>query len=297
MKPYYEDDLVTLYHGDCVDVLSSGAASDECTCGHSRGEHAAGDDSKCLYLTLPLSVPAAVCSCAEFTGLAHIVVTSPPYNMGLTPGGNGRGMYRPGGNNKGGRFRDGYGDGDYHDAMPQDEYDEWQRAVIELLWECTPSDGAIFYNHRIRVEHGKARLPLGMDFGPAVLRQVITWDRGTGIGVTKRHFCAVAEWVMLLAKPDYRLRDHSASGAGDVWRLGMEADRSHPASFPVGLPLRALDASMARSALDPFAGSGTTLVAAKQLGIPAVGIELSERYCEIAAKRLAQGALFSGEAS
>lgn len=258
-EPYYQDDLVTLYHGDCREVLGNHAnASPDC--------------------------------------MAHIAVTSPPYNMGLTPGGNGRGMYRPSASRKGGRFRDGYGD--YDDAMPQGEYDEWQRDIIELMWEVLAKDGAIFYNHRVRVEHGKARLPLGMDFGPATLRQVITWDRGTGIGVNVRQFCAVAEWIMVLAMPDFRLRDHSASGMGDVWRIGMESDRSHPASFPIGLPTRALDASAARSALDPFAGSGTTLLAAKQLGIPSVGIELSEQYCELAAKRLsnADSPLFGGAA-
>lgn len=250
--PYWSDGNVSLHLGDCEKVL-----------------------------------PDVLSESADAS--AHIVVTSPPYNMGLTPGGNGRGMYRPGGSRKGGRFRDGYGQ--FNDALPQDEYDAWQRRILSLLWESIPADGAIFYNHRQRIEHGKARLPLGLDFG-IPLRQVITWDRGTAIAPSLRHFAVVAEWVFLFAKPEFKLTSHGESGRGDVWRLGMaQEDYGHPAPFPESLPLRAIAACGARSVLDPFAGSGTTLVAARRLGIPALGIEQNERYCEIAARRLTQAAL------
>lgn len=215
-----------------------------------------------------------------------VAITSPPYNMGLVPGGNGRGMYRPGASNKAGRFRDGYGE--HTDAMPQEEYDDWQRQVLYALW-ARVTEG-IFYNHRPRVEHGVLRPPLSMDF-PIPLRQIIIWDRGTGIDVNLRHFCTRQEWILLFAKPAFTLVDHAASGMGDVWRLGMEHGSSHKAPFPLSLPKNALLASGARSVLDPFMGSGTTLRAAKDLGVRAVGIDNDEACCEMAAKRLGQEVL------
>lgn len=228
-------------------------------------------------------------------GCAEIAFTSPPYNMGLVPGGNGRGMYRPGANNKGGRFRQGYGLHD--DAMQQDQYDRWQRECLSLIYNAVT--GAVFYNHRPRVEHGKVRLPLSMDFGDLAPRQIIIWDRGTGIDVTPRHFCTRQEWVLLFGKPDFRLRDHAASGMGDVWRINIEHDRSsgHPAPFPIALPAKALEATSATSVLDPFMGTGTTGVAAFRAGASFIGIEREPKWFDIACKRIEdaqrQGSLFT----
>lgn len=245
MKPYYEADGITIYHGDCLEVM-------------------------------PLLSPV------------DIVVTSPPYNMGLVPGGNGRGMYRPGASNKAGRFRDGYGEHD--DAMEQSAYDDWQRSAIAEMWKVALR--GIFYNHRPRVEHGRLRMPLGMDFG-IPLRQIIIWDRGTGIDVNLRNYCTRQEWILLFAKPEFELASYAASGTGDVWRLGMEhKETGHPAPFPLSLPTRALETTGAISVLDPFMGSGTTLRAAKDLGRRAIGIEVEESYCEIAGKRLEHRTLF-----
>ena len=68
--------------------------------------------------------------------------------------------------------------------------------------------------------------------------------------------------------------------------------RSHPHEKPIGLMGHLIAKCPPGVVLDPFMGSGTTLVAAKLEGRHAVGIEISEKYCEIAANRLAQGVLF-----
>jgi hypothetical protein len=60
---------------------------------------------------------------------------------------------------------------------------------------------------------------------------------------------------------------------------------------PLGMISRLLEWSAGRGVLDPYAGSGTTLVAAKALGIRAVGVEIDERHCEIAANRCRQETL------
>lgn len=68
----------------------------------------------------------------------------------------------------------------------------------------------------------------------------------------------------------------------------------HPTQKPLRVTGWALaQAGEAKSVLDPWMGSGTTLVAAKLRGLQAVGIEINEKYCEIAKRRLAQGVLLA----
>lgn len=222
-----------------------------------------------------------------------IVVTSPPYNMGLVPGGNGRGMYKTGPNSKSARFRNGY-DNSGDDGLPQPEYDAWQRDVLAECWRL--SRMAVFYNHRPRVEHGVLRDPLDNHFG-IPLRQRIIWNRGTGVDVNLRAFCTRGEYIYLFAKPEFQLVSHAASGMGDVWNLGMAHGVDHPAPFPVSLPTRCIEATGALSVLDPFVGSGTTLRAAANLHIEGIGIENKSRYCDVAVRGLAQQALDFGGVS
>lgn len=86
-----------------------------------------------------------------------------------------------------------------------------------------------------------------------------------------------------------RIKRHLWNG---MRRVGNE-QRYHPTQKPLAIMSWAISLCPERPAsiLDPFMGSGTTLVAAKNLGIRAVGIEREERYCEIAVKRLAQQTL------
>jgi site-specific DNA-methyltransferase (adenine-specific) len=75
-----------------------------------------------------------------------------------------------------------------------------------------------------------------------------------------------------------------------------EPGREHPTQKPLSLMRWCIGMfPKAQTVLDPFAGSGTTLRAAADMGLRAVGIEREERYCEIAAKRLSQGVLDFGE--
>ena len=231
-------------------------------------------------------------------GSADMVFTSPPYNLGNTTGGGfpgkklwhydaSAGMKARGGLGKwgGGKLADGYED--YDDAMPMEDYIEWQKATLLECWRILSKSGAIYYNHKPRVLDGVALLPLA--YNPDLpLRQIVIWARAGGVNFSPVAYLPTHEWVMILAKPDFRLRDKSASGAGDVWYVPQEANTEHPAPFPLALPMRAIESTSCGTVLDPFMGSATTGAACVQLGRRFIGIERSRKFFEMACRRVEQ---------
>ena len=90
-------------------------------------------------------------------------------------------------------------------------------------------------------------------------------------------------------------RGHGVYCRRDLTNLEISAERVHPTQKPLTLMSWCLSfIPKARHILDPYMGSGTTLVAAKNRGLRATGIEIEERYCEAAAKRLSQEVLLFG---
>jgi site-specific DNA-methyltransferase (adenine-specific) len=225
-----------------------------------------------------------------------MVFTSPPYNLGVTTGGG----FGHGTGYAGGKWRAAQADrggiryDEHHDAMPPDKYAEWQRHVLTACWNTLSDSGAIFYNHKPRVQASTLWLPL--ELNPELpVRQIVIWARAGGMNFMPTAYVPTHEWIIVFAKPAWRLKSKAASGVGDVWYVPQGAS-PHPAPFPIGLPARAIESVSPRSVLDPFCGSGTTLRAAKDAGIPGIGIESSERWCEHAALRVGQESLF-GEAA
>ncbi len=122
------------------------------------------------------------------------------------------------------------------------------------------------------------------------IESLLVWDKEwIGPGGNKGLRPAY-ELVALFAQPGFAIANR---GLPDVWRSKWSSIKpsGHPAEKPVDLVGRIIAESGGGLVLDPFCGSGTTLVAAKILGHRAVGCEIEERYCEIAARRLQQQVL------
>lgn len=216
-------------------------------------------------------------------GSVDLVVTSPPYNIRNSTG-NGL-KNGSGGKWKNAQLLNGYKEAEYNDDMPHEQYVAWQRNCLTAMMRVLKEDGAIFYNHKWRVQNGLLQDRSDIVQGFPV-RQIIIWKREGGINFNPGYFLPTYEVIYLICNPDFKLAP-KANAIGDVWNIPQEANNPHPAPFPVELAQRCIKSTNAQVILDPFMGSGSTAIAAEALGRNWIGIDIAKDYCKLAEERIA----------
>jgi site-specific DNA-methyltransferase (adenine-specific) len=239
MKPYYQDSAVTIYHGDCFDVLPELDA-----------------------------------------GAFAAMVTDPPYASGVraeahrtTSGAMVRGV----------KWR-------------QKPIENDQMTTCGYVWMMREVARDA---RRLLVEGGSFLAFIDWRNWPNLLgavesvnlrvNQMVVWDKvvfAMGRGYRAQH-----ELVLWASKGPATVVDFAV---GNVLRHQRVGNDDHPAPKPVELlaDLMRVPTKEGDTIVDPFMGCGPTLVAAKQTGRKAVGVEIEERYCELAARRCSQEMAF-----
>jgi site-specific DNA-methyltransferase (adenine-specific) len=223
VKPYYQDDLVTLFHGDCLEVTE--------------------------WLE------------------ADVMVTDPPYGVAWltreTYGGkmNGKGAVRE------------------KNAVANDQNTSARDEVIRL-WGAKPF--MMFGAWKIQ--------------RPEPIDSLLIWHKaGMPPGPTNAAFMTQHEEIYVrgpgFKKSSPPLRSVLTT---NEHRPTAVVTAGHPTPKPIGLMETVIDRCIQGVIADPFAGSGATLIAARNLGRTAIGVELEEKYCELVAKRLSQQAFDFG---
>lgn len=218
MKPYFADEQVTLFHGDCREIIEWLAAD--------------------------------------------VLVTDPPYGIGWKRSAN--------------RSRSSAAH-----AGIQGDADTSTRDAVLSLWGDRPA-----------VAFGSFYAPL-----PVNVRHVLVYRKPPDSGAvgSTTGFRRDVEPVFLIGSWPQRSVAWSSVIATTARSQGnpsgVSARYGHPHAKPVDVMEQLIAACPPGVIADPFAGSGSTLVAARNQGRKAIGVELEERYCELIVKRLAQGAL------
>lgn len=222
--PYYSDEWVTLYHGDCREVLPM----------------------------LP-------------RGSVDLVLTDPPFFMPAT-------HYQ-----SRTQWQRSWGDTSVLAAfwgVVLDSVIPLMRATGHLISFCNGDSYPVFY--------------------PEVYRRFdtmkcIVWDKGSiGMGRVWRN----QHELLLAARWETSTFVEIGGSRSDIIKAKIipSSERTHPVEKPTSLLAPLIEPTTLPGALilDPFAGTGSTVLAARMAGRRSIGIEAEERYCEIAAKRLAQ---------
>jgi DNA modification methylase len=220
MKPYYQDDSVTIYHGDCAQIMPE-------------------------------------------LGQFDLLLTDPPYGIGLAKGMGGGGI-------------DGFGRG--IKRSPKKYEGKWD--------DCAPDAHLI----NLCLKTAQLHIVWGGNYMASMLPQQSKWLVWDKEQTMPTYSDAELAWTTLKGNSVKMFRQN---GSG---LMAVEKERFHPTQKPLRLMMWCIGiCGDVHTILDPFAGSGTTGRAAKDLGRKAVLIEREERYCEIAANRMRQEVLPFGE--
>ncbi len=228
--PYYQDDRITLYCGDCTTLLPLLSA-----------------------------------------GSVDLVLTDPPYGI----------------SEAGGDIL--YGDG-YRKVQ---DFGAWDRAgwtpdllLREAARLLLPGGSLIAFTSDLLLSRYLTSPYLAR-------RGCMAWEKTNPVPKFRPSYRAALEFIAWLAKPGAAVTWQGGGTTTNVFRYPIcagEERSEHPTQKPLRLIKRLLQlhSNAGDLVLDPFAGSGTTLAAAKLMGRRAIGIELDERYCLLAAQRLCQ---------
>jgi site-specific DNA-methyltransferase (adenine-specific) len=210
---------------------------------------------------------------------AALVVTSPPYNQKLD-------AFKPSGMQKENpafvhRMAE-----SYEDSMPEDEYQKQQIALLEMLPKFMQPNGSIFYNHKIRYRDKRVVSPyewlLKLSYP---LRQEIIWDRGSSITLNARMFIPAEERIYWLrVGDDFVFNDTSEIKAySTVWEIAAINEIQASAAFATEIPTRCIIAASRENdiVLEPFCGSGTTLIASERNNRRCYGAELTPKWVDV----------------
>lgn len=217
-----------------------------------------------------------------------LIVTSPPYNVNKNYGAS-------------------------NDNLSYEEYLEFTRKWLEKCYDWAKCDGRLCMNIPLDTGKGEQR-SLGADI-TYIAKQVgwkyrttIIWNegniskvgaRGSFMSASSPHIITPAELVVVMYKEQWKksskeksdtAKDEFVKWTSGMWNFSGESKKKigHPAPFPVELPKRCIKlfSYVGDIVLDPFMGSGTTIVASKMLGRKSMGIEISREFCELAFHRI-----------
>jgi len=218
-----------------------------------------------------------------------LIVTSPPYNVDI--------QYNS-----------------HRDDISYPEYLDFTRAWLSRCFEFLKDDGRFCLNIPLDKNKG-GHQSVGADV-TTIAKEVgfqyhatIVWNEGnisrrtawgSWMSASAPYIIAPVELIVVLYKKRWRKTSGSRisditkaefmSWTNGVWTFSGESKRKigHPAPFPVELPRRCIKlfSFVGDTVLDPFVGSGTTLLAAAMLRRFGIGVEIDPKYCELAKRRV-----------